>query len=71
MGPATPTWFMFMLMGRDRVSELRPPKGLLFINYMIHKCGELRWNYTDKGKPKNSEKIMPQYHFVHHKTHMD
>jgi hypothetical protein len=33
--------------------------------------GEPRWNYIDRGKPKNSEKILLQCHFVHHKIHMD
>jgi hypothetical protein len=26
---------------------------------------------VDRGKPKNSEKNLPHYHFVHHKPHMD
>jgi hypothetical protein len=29
------------------------------------------WNDIDKRKPKNVEKNMPQYHFVHHKSNMD
>jgi hypothetical protein len=29
------------------------------------------WNDTDRRKPKNSEKNLSQYHFVHHKSHMD
>jgi hypothetical protein len=32
---------------------------------------EPRWNYTDRGKPKNSEKNLSHCHFVHHKSHMD
>jgi hypothetical protein len=32
---------------------------------------EHRWNEIDRGKPKNSGKNLSQYHFVHHKSHMD
>jgi hypothetical protein len=31
---------------------------------------EQRWN-IDKVKPKDSEKNLPQCHFVNHKYHMD
>jgi hypothetical protein len=27
------------------------------------------WTDIDRGKPKNSEKNLSQYHFVHHKSH--
>jgi hypothetical protein len=30
-----------------------------------------RWNEIDRGKPKNSGKNLSQFHFVHHKSHMD
>jgi hypothetical protein len=29
------------------------------------------WNETDRGKSKYSGKNLTQYHFVHHKSHMD
>jgi hypothetical protein len=32
---------------------------------------EHRWNETDRGKPKYSEKNLSQCHSVHHKSHMD
>jgi hypothetical protein len=32
---------------------------------------EHRWNETDRGKPKYLGKNLSQYHFVHHKSHMD
>jgi hypothetical protein len=32
---------------------------------------EHRWNESDKGKPKYSEKHLSQCHFVHHKSHME
>jgi hypothetical protein len=57
-------------MGWEYVSELLPLKGILLIPQMIW-VGERRWNDTDRGKSKNSEKDLSQYHFVHHKFHMD
>jgi hypothetical protein len=32
---------------------------------------EHRWNEIDRGKPKYSGKNLSQFHFVHHKSHMD
>jgi hypothetical protein len=32
---------------------------------------EHRWNEIDRGKPKYSGENLSQYHFVHHKSHMD
>ena len=29
------------------------------------------WNEYDEGKPKYSEKNLPQYSFVHRESHMD
>jgi hypothetical protein len=38
------------------ITELRPLTGILVIPQMIHEYGEERWNDTDRGKLKNSEK---------------
>jgi hypothetical protein len=32
---------------------------------------ERRWNETDRGKPQYFGKNLSQYHFFHHKYHMD
>jgi hypothetical protein len=32
---------------------------------------EQRWNDIDREKPKDSEKNLSQYHYLHHKSHMD
>jgi hypothetical protein len=50
------TLLLLMAMG---CSELRPSTGLLFIPQVISEHGEPRWNDTDRGKPKNLEKICP------------
>jgi hypothetical protein len=36
--------------GREYVSELWPPTGLLLIPYVIYKHGEIWWNEIDRGK---------------------
>jgi hypothetical protein len=41
---------MMMSMGRDYVSELRPPTSLLFIPQVIYEHGEPWWNDVDRGK---------------------
>jgi hypothetical protein len=38
---------------------------------MIHEYEEPWWNDIYRGKSKNSDKNLSQYHFVHHKSHMD
>jgi hypothetical protein len=38
---------------------------------MIYEYGDPQWNDLDGRKLKNSEKILFQCHFVHHKSHMD
>jgi hypothetical protein len=39
--------------------------------FSVLKVMEHRWNEIDRGKPKYSGKNLSQYHFVHHKSHMD
>jgi hypothetical protein len=62
---------MFLFTRWDYVCELRPPTGLLLIPQMIYAYGEARWNDTDRGKPKKSERNLSQWHFVHYRSHMD
>jgi hypothetical protein len=55
---------------------LVPKRGcLLTLAYYVfprwYEFGERRWNDIDRGKPKNSEKNLSQYHCVHHKSHID
>jgi hypothetical protein len=38
---------------------------------MIYEYGQPWWNDTDRIKPRCSERNAAQYHFVHHKSHMD
>jgi hypothetical protein len=44
---------------------------LLFIPQVIYDYGEPRWNDTDRGKQKNSEKTLSKCHVFRHKSHMD
>jgi hypothetical protein len=59
-------------MGWDDVSGIATANGPI-----AHPPGETwvnieqRWNDTDRGIPKDSEKNLSQYHFVHHKSHME
>jgi hypothetical protein len=39
--------------------------------FSFFKVMEHRWNEIDMGKSKYSGKNLPQYHFVHHKSHTD
>jgi hypothetical protein len=50
---------LFMSMGRDYASELRPPTGLLFIPQVIYEYGEPRCNDINRENRKISEKIAP------------
>jgi hypothetical protein len=60
-----------MSMGWSYVSELRPQTGLFFFPQVIYEYGERRWNDTDRGKRKGSDRNLSQCHFVHHKSYMD
>jgi hypothetical protein len=71
MAPNLDIKILFMSMGWNYVSELRPPTGLLFILNMIYGHEETRWNDIDRGKPKNSEETLSQCYFIHHKSHME
>jgi hypothetical protein len=57
---------LFMSMGWDYISELRPPMDLLNIPQMIYEDGEPRWNDIDRGNLKNCEKNLSECHSVHH-----
>jgi hypothetical protein len=37
---------------------------------MIYEYGEPWWKDSDRGKPNNSEKNLPERLFVLHKSHM-
>jgi hypothetical protein len=62
---------MSMSMGRVYVSQLGPATGLLFNPQVIYEYVESRWNDTDRGKPKNSERNLSQCHAGHHKSQVD
>jgi hypothetical protein len=44
---------------------------MIIIIVVLFLVVEQRWNEIDRGKPKYSQKNLSQYHFVHHKSHMD
>jgi hypothetical protein len=62
---------LFMSMRWDDVSELRPRTGLLLIPQVIYEHGELRYDDTDRIKPNNSDKILPQCHFIDYKSQIN
>jgi hypothetical protein len=39
--------------------------------FSLFQVMEHRWNEIDRGKPKYSVKNLSQWHFVHHKSHID
>jgi hypothetical protein len=51
-----PLVVLFMSIGWDNVSEMRPPKGLLFISQVMYEYGEARWNNTDRGNRRTRRK---------------
>jgi hypothetical protein len=57
-------------MGRDYISELQPPTGLLFIA-QIYEYEKAWYNDTDRGKPKISKVNLSQCRYVYHKSHID
>jgi hypothetical protein len=71
----------FLLKGPTADATDAPqPEGLLYnpvmrvavvLFFVLFQVMEHRWNETDRGKPKYSEKNLSQCHFVHHKSLMD
>jgi hypothetical protein len=51
--------YIFMSLGWDYVTELRPPTGPIFILQVTYESAEPQWNYTDREKPKNSKRTCP------------
>jgi hypothetical protein len=54
---------LFMWIGLEDVSDLRPPTGL-FIFQLIHEYWRATVEWYWQGKPKNSEEIVFQDHFT-------
>jgi hypothetical protein len=46
-------------MGETIISELQPPKGLLFISQMIREYGEPWWNDIDSKTEELGEQPVP------------
>jgi hypothetical protein len=64
------TFMLFMSMGWNYVSEVRPPACLLFIPQVIYEYAEPWWN--DIGKETNELVQNPsQSHFIRLKSHED
>jgi hypothetical protein len=47
---------------------VQPYDVIFFVIFLVM---EHRWNEIDRGSPKYSGKNLSQFHFVHHKSHMD
>jgi hypothetical protein len=59
-----------MSMGRDDVSEMRPPTGLLFIPQMIYEYGESQCSDIERRKATNLQQNL-SYCRVVHKSHVN
>jgi hypothetical protein len=71
--PITSSLFFFSwrLGGSDPSMDACLCASILHIPQMIWVWRVTMEWYIDRGKPKNSEKNLSQWHFVHHKSHMD